>query len=57
MEANDQLDVALDGLYTRLDDPQVAYDQAYYPDFNYDANGNPEWSNVVVNNGYVTPSR
>jgi iron complex outermembrane recepter protein len=49
-----QLKVTLDGLYTRLIDPQVAYDQAYYPDFNYDANGNPEWSNVVVNNGYIT---
>lgn len=51
---NDALHLALDGLYTRLNDPQVAYNQAYYPDFNYDANGNPEWSNVVVNNGYIT---
>jgi iron complex outermembrane recepter protein len=51
---NDALHVVLDGLYTQLKDPQVAYDQAYYPDFNYDANGNPEWSNVVVNNGYIT---
>jgi TonB-dependent receptor len=46
--------VTLDGLYSRLDDPQVAYNQAYYPDFNYDANGNPEWSNVVINNGLIT---
>lgn len=51
---SDSLRIALDGLYTRLIDPQVAYDQAYYPDFNYDANGNPEWSNVVVNNGLIT---
>jgi len=50
----DAIHVAVDGLYTRLRDPQVAYDQAYYPDFNYDANGNPEWSNVVVNNGMIT---
>ncbi|MBV9345189.1 MAG: TonB-dependent receptor plug domain-containing protein, partial [Gammaproteobacteria bacterium] len=50
----DSLRVTLDGLYTRLNDPQVAYDQAYYPDFNYDANGNPEWSNVVVTNGLIT---
>ena len=50
----DALHVTLDGLYTHLRDPQVAYDQAYYPDFNYDANGNPEWSNVVVNNGLIT---
>ena len=51
---SDQLHFALDGLYTRLNDPQVAYNQAYYPDFNYDQNGNPEWSNVVVKNGFVT---
>ena len=51
---NDQLRVTLDGLYTRLVDPQVAYNQSYYPDFNYDQNGNPEWSNVVVNNGLIT---
>ena len=51
---SDTLHVALDGLYTRLNDPQVAYNQAYYPDFNYDANGNPEWSNVVVKNGFIT---
>ena len=50
----DDLHFALDGLLTRLHDPQVAYDQAYFPDFNYDANGNPEWSNVVVHNGLIT---
>ena len=48
------LQVAFDALYTRLTDPQVAYNQAYYPDFNYDQNGNPEWSNVVVKNGLIT---
>ena len=51
---SEQLHVAVDGLYTRLNDPQVAYNQAYYPDFNFDANGNPEWSNVVVKNGFIT---
>ena len=51
---SDTIHVAVDGLYTRLNDPQVAYDQAYYPDFNFDANGNPEWSNVVVKNGFIT---
>jgi TonB-dependent receptor len=51
---SDQLHFALDGLYTRLNDPQVAYNQAYYPDFNYDQNGDPEWSNVTVKNGFVT---
>jgi TonB-dependent receptor len=47
---NDKLHFTFDGLYAKLEDPQVAYNQAYYPDFNYDQNGNPEWSNVVVNN-------
>lgn len=51
---NEAWDITLDGLYSRLNDPQVAYDQAYYPDFNYDANGNPEWSNVTVKNGMIT---
>jgi iron complex outermembrane receptor protein len=51
---NDALHMTLDGLYTRLNDPQVAYNQAYYPAFNYDADGNPEWSNVVVKNGLIT---
>jgi len=50
---NDQLHLALDGLYARLRDPQVAYNQAYYPDFNFDQNGLPEWSNVTVNNGFI----
>lgn len=53
-QPSSSLHVAVDGLYTRLNDPQVAFDQAYFPDFNFDANGNPEWSNVVVNNGYIT---
>src|SRR5262249_7002294 len=51
---NDSIHLTVDGLYTRLNDPQVAYDQAYYPDFTFDQNGNPEWSNVVVNNGFIT---
>lgn len=53
-QPNDAIHVIVDGLYTRLNDPQVAYDQSYYPAFNFDANGNPEWSNVVVKNGYIT---
>ena len=51
---SDALHVTLDGMYTRLRDPQVAYDQSYYPDFTYDQNGVPEWSNVTVQNGYIT---
>ena len=52
---SDRLHVVLDGMYTRLRDPQVAYNQSYYPDFSYDQNGDPEWSNVTVDkNGFVT---
>ncbi len=51
---SETLHVTLDGLYTKLNDPQVAYNQAYYPDFSYDQNGNPEWSKVRVRNGYIT---
>ena len=41
-------------MYTKLNDPQVAYNQSYYPDFTYDADGLPEWSNVTVKNGFIT---
>lgn len=52
---SDRLRVVLDGMYTKLRDPQVAYNQSYYPDFTYDSNGLPEWSNVTVNqNGFIT---
>lgn len=51
---SDRLHFVLDGMYTRLTDPQVAYDQSYYPDFSYDQNGNPEWSNVTTTNGIIT---
>lgn len=51
---SDLLSVTLDGMYTRLRDPQVAYDQSYFPDFSYDENGDPEWSNVTVKNGFIS---
>src|SRR5882672_10746385 len=51
---NENFQLAVDGLYTHLDDPQVAYNQAYYPSYNLDANGVPEWSNVVVTDGLIT---
>ncbi len=51
---NSDLKVTVDGLYTHLDDPQRAYNEAYYPDFAYDQFGNPEWSHVVVKNGVIT---
>jgi TonB-dependent receptor len=50
----DTLRITVDGMYTKLNDPQVAYNQSYYPDFTYDANGLPEWSNVTVQNGFIT---
>ena len=37
-----------DMLISRLHDPQVGYNEAFYPDY---TTGN--WSNVVVNNGFV----
>lgn len=50
----DTLHFVLDGMYTKLNDPQVAYNQSYYPNFTYDQNGNPEWSNVTITNGIIT---
>ncbi|MFT4077420.1 MAG: TonB-dependent receptor [Asticcacaulis sp.] len=51
---SDDIHVVADLMFTRLHDPQVAYNHAFYPDFTYDADGNPEWSNVVVKEGLVT---
>jgi TonB-dependent receptor len=50
----DNLHVTVDGMYTKLNDPQVAYNQSYFPGFTYDQNGTPEWSNVTVENGFIT---
>ncbi|GAC1496539.1 MAG: hypothetical protein NVS1B6_01720 [Steroidobacteraceae bacterium] len=46
--------LAVDGLWTRLRDPQLGYNQSYYFPYGTDQNGNPTWSNAVVNNGVVT---
>ncbi|MHC9084170.1 TonB-dependent receptor [Luteimonas sp. RIT-PG2_3] len=46
---NDNVRIVVDGLKTRLDSPQVSYQQSYYPLF---APG--RWSDVVVQNGIVT---
>lgn len=51
---SENLHITVDGMFTKLKDPQVAYNQSYYPDFTYDANGLPEWSNVTVKNGFIT---
>ena len=46
---NNEFKLVADMLLTRLNDPQVGYNQAYYPDYVSGA-----WSNVSVNNGFVT---
>jgi len=51
---DDDLHIVADLMYTHLKDPQEAYNHAFYPDFGYDQNGNPEWSNVTVKDGFIT---
>ena len=51
---SEDLHIVADMMYTRLRDPQVAYNHAFYPDFTYDQNGDPEWSNVTVKDGLIT---
>ncbi len=46
---NNDFKLVADVLLTRLNDPQIGYNEAYYPDF---VPGT--WSNVTVNNGFVT---
>jgi len=46
---NNEFKLVADVLLTRLNDPQIGYNEAYYPDF---VPGT--WSNVTVNNGFVT---
>ncbi|KLJ02130.1 TonB-dependent receptor [Luteimonas sp. FCS-9] len=46
---SDRVRVVVDGLKTRLDSPQVSYQQSYYPLF---APG--RWSDIVVQDGIVT---
>jgi TonB-dependent receptor len=43
-----------DGLFTRLRDPQIGYNESYYFPYGTDQNGNPTWSNATVKNGVVT---
>ena len=51
---SDDIHVVADLMFTRLHDPQQAYNHSFYPDFSYDQNGDPEWSNVTVKNGFIT---
>ncbi|HEX2083483.1 MAG TPA: TonB-dependent receptor [Xanthomonadaceae bacterium] len=46
---NENVRIVVDGLKTKLDSPQVGYQQSYYPLF---APG--RWSNMTVENGIVT---
>lgn len=51
---NDQFNLIADGLWTKLEDDQIGYNQSYYFPYTTDQNGNPTWSNPTVNNGLVT---
>ena len=44
-----ELKVVVDGIKTRLDSPQVGYEQSFYPLFAPD-----RWSNMTITNGVVT---
>lgn len=46
---NDDVRIVVDGLKTRLDSPQVSYQQSFYPLFAPD-----RWSDIRVQNGIVT---
>ncbi len=46
---SDSFKLVIDGLKTKLDSPQVGYQQSYYPLFSPG-----RWSNVTVQNGIVT---
>jgi iron complex outermembrane recepter protein len=49
---NSQFSLVADGLYTRLRDPQISYNQSYY--FAADDQGNPWDPNAIYSNGLIT---
>ena len=51
---NDRFSLIADGLWTKLEDDQIGYNQSYYYPYGVDQNGNSEWSNPTVVNGLVT---
>ena len=52
---NDSFKLIADGLWTKLEDAQVGYNQSYYFPYGTDQNGNPTWTNpTITNNGLVT---
>ena len=52
----DTIKLAADGLWTKLQDPQIGYNQSYYFPYGVDQNGNGTWSDssATVRNGVVT---
>jgi iron complex outermembrane recepter protein len=52
----DTFKLAADGLWTKLQDPQIGYNQSYYFPYGTDQNGNGVWSDAsaTVKNGLVT---
>jgi iron complex outermembrane recepter protein len=52
----DTFKLAADGLWTKLQDPQIGYNQSYYFPYGQDQNGNGTWSDstATVQNGLVT---
>ena len=54
-QATDNLTMTLDGMFTRLDAPTVGYHQSYYvEDSILDDDGTHRWSDVTINNHWVT---
>jgi iron complex outermembrane recepter protein len=51
---NDDFRLIADGLWTKLADNQVGYNQSYYFPYGTDQDGNPTWSNATVDNGLIT---
>jgi TonB-dependent receptor len=53
---NDALKLVADGLWTKLQDPQIGYNQSYYFPYGTDQNGNGTWSDssATIKNGVVT---
>ena len=53
---NDTLKLVADGLWTKLQDPQIGYNQSYYFPYGTDQNGNGTWSDssATIKNGVVT---
>ena len=53
---SDTLKLVADGLWTKLQDPQIGYNQSYYFPYGVDQNGNGTWSDssATIKNGVVT---